>query len=115
MLFGVAHERVDAGMQSLRGWQGWVRRGELTGLGGGRSRNGHVEVTLGREVVIQQPPRDAGELGDLLDPDLLICTGREQAHPDAQQLRPSLIHRQPPTRTRLSHWQTWHWLARRAV
>src|SRR5437879_12491247 len=115
MLLGVAHERVDASVQSLRGRQGWVRRGQLTGLRGSRSRNGDVEVALGREVVVEQPPRDAGELRDLLDPDLLICTGREQAHADTQQLRASLIHRQPPTRTPLSHRQTWHWLARRAV
>src|SRR2546423_7956853 len=115
MLFGVAHERVDTGMQSLRGGQGWVGRRERAGLGGSLARNGHVEVTLGGEVVVEQSPRDAGELCDLLDPDLLISPGREQAHPDAQQLRASLIYRQPPTRTPLSHWQTSHWPARRAV
>src|SRR5436853_6975057 len=91
----VAQVRVDAGPKLLSQRQRPRGRGQLADLGSRGAVNGDVEVSLGREVVIQKPARDPRSVCDLLHPDLVVGARREELHADPQQLVATVIDRQP--------------------
>jgi hypothetical protein len=53
-----------------------------------------VEVALVREVVVNQPARNAGLLGDLLNPDVIERLFREKLRADLDELLAPLFWRQ---------------------
>src|SRR5262249_49547330 len=90
----VVDERFEPGTQCIH------RRELRVGLGASEEvrRSGaydlDVELVLGREVVEQQAPGDAGLLGKVLDRHFVQGPGGEQLHAERDQLGPALRGRE---------------------
>ena len=88
----------------------WLRRstgvergiglGALAQLARGLADDGHVEVALGREVVVEQALGDPGLRGDVVDGDLVVGALAEQLETDVDELAPAGVEIQTRTRGR---------------
>ena len=65
------------------------------GIVGGTAHDRFVEVVLVADVVVEQPARDPGLLGQQVDAQLVERAGREQPHAEVEQLGAALLLAQP--------------------
>ena len=81
--------------QRLDRRQDGVGLGAADHLGRGGPRDLEVELLLGREVVEQQPARDAGALRDQLDRQLVQAAGGQHLDAEVDELRPPRLGAEP--------------------
>ena len=91
MVLHEAEEGVEARVHLLKRRQRGIGGRELAELVGGLAQDGEHEVLLRREVVVEQPLRDPGGAGDLVDRDLVVGALAEQLEPRVQQLLAPLV------------------------
>src|SRR6185503_13897694 len=91
VLLDVGEVGVDALVEALERVERGIGLGALAQLAPGLADDGHVEVALGREVVVEQALRDAGLRRDVVDGDLVVGALAEQLETDLDELAPARV------------------------
>src|SRR5689334_13423163 len=96
----VREEGVDA-LAQLRGrGELGTHRGQALDVLRPDSHDLDVELSLAREVVVEEAFRDPGGGGDLVDRDRVVWACVEETTSEVEKLAPPFVHRETSTRAR---------------